>query len=124
MAARPLSIDDKAGKNVQTDAAKDVLRAFAALLEGYAGEWSAAALEPVVVGFTEERGLKLGQVRGVRRGQGGRDPTANESAGGWGGQRSKELSGLVVEGTASRGAASERSTAAAARRWRSRCARL
>ncbi len=67
VAARPLSIDDKAGKNVQTDAAKDVLRAFAALLDGYAGEWSAAALEPVVVAFTEERGLKLGQVRPARR---------------------------------------------------------
>jgi hypothetical protein len=68
VAARPLSIDDKAGKNVQTDAAKDVLRAFAALLDGYAGEWSAAALEPVVVRFTEERGLKLGQVRAARAG--------------------------------------------------------
>jgi len=62
-AKRPITIEEKAAKGVG-GANKDVLKEIVELLTAYSGEWTAEALEPVVVKFAEEHAppLKLGQV--------------------------------------------------------------
>jgi glutamyl-tRNA synthetase len=64
-AKRPITLEEKAAKGV-SGSAKDLLKDIVALLEGYTGEWTAQALEPLIVKFTEDKGLKLGQVCCVR----------------------------------------------------------
>ena len=61
-APRPIEMEEKAAKNVQSDQQKQTMTDVIELLSGYGGEWSAAALEPVLVKLTEEKGIKLGQV--------------------------------------------------------------
>jgi len=46
----------------QSDQQKQTMTDVIELLSGYGGEWSAAALEPVLVKLTEEKGIKLGQL--------------------------------------------------------------
>jgi len=59
---RPLALEEKAAKNVQSDQHKQTMASVVELLGGYTGDWSAAALEPLLVKFCEDKGLKLGQL--------------------------------------------------------------
>jgi glutamyl-tRNA synthetase len=60
-ASRPIVIEEKAAKGV-SGSAKEVLASIIELLKGYSGDWTAEAIEPMIVKFVEEKGLKLGQV--------------------------------------------------------------
>lgn len=60
-ASRPIVIEEKASKGV-SGSAKEVLTSIIELLKGYSGDWTAEAIEPMIVKFVEEKGLKLGQV--------------------------------------------------------------
>ena len=66
-APRPLVLEEKAAKGC-SGAGKDVLVSIVEVLQGYSGDWTAEALEPVIVKFTEDKGLKLGQVAQPLRG--------------------------------------------------------
>jgi glutamyl-tRNA synthetase len=61
-APRPIEMEEKAAKNVQSDQQKQTMNDVIELLNGYSGEWSAAALEPLLVKMTEDKGIKLGQL--------------------------------------------------------------
>lgn len=63
IAQRPILVEEKASKGL-SGSGKDVLSKIVTLLEGYTGDWTPEALEPLVVNFAEtmEPPLKLGQV--------------------------------------------------------------
>ena len=61
-APRPIALEEKAAKNVQSEQQKQTMTDVIALLEAYAGAWTAEALEPVLVKMTEDKGIKLGQL--------------------------------------------------------------
>lgn len=57
---RPIAVEEKATKNIATDAAKETLRSLADLLKTHKGEWSPEALETLIKGFAEAKSMKLG----------------------------------------------------------------
>ncbi|EKX44521.1 hypothetical protein GUITHDRAFT_109640 [Guillardia theta CCMP2712] len=59
---RPLEMEEKAAKNVNSDAAKQLLKDVIDAIKEYKAEWNAAELETMLVAFTQAKNLKLGQV--------------------------------------------------------------
>lgn len=63
MPQRPMAILPASAKNMASDAAKQVLRDLAAEFKKVPDkDWTTAALEPMVKGFAEKKGVKLGEV--------------------------------------------------------------
>jgi len=59
---RPIEMEEKAAKNVQSDQQNQTMNDVIELLNGYTGDWTAEAIEPLLVKMTEDKGIKLGQL--------------------------------------------------------------
>eukprot|EP00929_Paragymnodinium_shiwhaense_P037882 TRINITY_DN20099_c0_g1_i1.p1 TRINITY_DN20099_c0_g1~~TRINITY_DN20099_c0_g1_i1.p1 ORF type:complete len:689 (+),score=183.61 TRINITY_DN20099_c0_g1_i1:81-2147(+) len=62
MAKRPIGVTAAAKKNIATDAQKATLTDLVDLFKSHKGEWSAESLEPLIKGYAERKGTKLGDV--------------------------------------------------------------
>jgi len=60
--SRPIGVLAAAGKNMASDAAKDILRSLLDVLKKYNGEWTPEGLETPIKAFADSKSLKLGDV--------------------------------------------------------------